>query len=99
MRNSYPVSTIELNDKLLLCYEHLVYLLGISTDSVTATGLYDQIDASGLAFMTNQSGIPHAGANGGKYDIGLDYESTSIRIIDYQRSDYLLKKYLGVIDE
>lgn len=99
MRNGYPLSTIDLNDRLLLSYEHLIYLLGIETDQVTATGLYDTLDTSGLVFMTNLSGIPHVGANGGKYEIGLDEESTSARIIDYQRSDYLLKKHLGVIDE
>lgn len=97
MRNQYPISTIELNDKLLGAYENMVFLLGIQTDTLDITGLYDQIDNSGLAFMTNQSGIPHIETNEGKYQVGLSYENTSLVIIDFLRADYLLKKYLGVI--
>lgn len=97
MRNAYPVSTIELNDKFLSAYESMVYLLGLKTDTLDVTGLYDHIDSSGLAFMGNQSGIPHIGSDDSKYVLGLEELYTSTAIIDFLKSDYLLKKYLGVI--
>lgn len=99
MRNGYPFSSFEFNDKILLAYENLVYLLGLQTDALNVTGLYDQVDGSGVAFMTNQSGILHVGNNNSKYDIGLSYDTTSERIVDYLRADYLLRSYLGVINE
>lgn len=97
MRNQYPVSTYDFNDKILSAYEHLVYLLGLdTTDGLNVTGLYDQIDASGLAYMTNISGIPHIGTNESKYTVGLNDDFSSEQIVLYQRAEYLYKKLLGV---
>lgn len=97
MRNGYPISTYDLSDKLMLAYENLVHLLGIQTESGVISGLYDNVDTSGLYFMTNQSGIPHIGSVDGMYQVGLELDTTSLAIIDYLRSDYVLRKYLGVI--
>lgn len=96
MRSEYPFSTIEFNDLILSAYENMVYLLGIKTDTLNVTGVYDQIDSSGLAFMTNNSGIPHCGTSEEKYDLGTSYDNSSEVVVDILRSNYIMKKYLGV---
>lgn len=97
MRNLYPVSSIDFNDRMLLSYEHLVYLLGVQTAEATVTGLYDQIDGSGQAYMVSPSGIPHCGTNDGKYQVGLNIDSSYSYMVSYLRTDYILRKYLGLI--
>lgn len=93
MRKNYPFSTYEFNDIILSAYENLVYLLG----NGTVSGLYDKVDYSGVAFMSNLSGIPHAGVSESNYYLGLNTDSTSDVIKTYLRSDYLFRKQTGVI--
>lgn len=97
MRENYPVSSIEFNDKILMAYENLVYLLGVQTDTALATGLYDIIDASGEAYMTSVSGIPHCGTLDSKYQVGLYSETTQLYVITYLKTDYIMRKYLDLI--
>jgi hypothetical protein len=96
MRPNHPFSTIEFNDLILSAYENMVYLLGIRTDTLNVTGVYDQIDSSGLAFMTNNSGIPHCGTSEEKYDLGSSYDNSSEVVINILRGNYIINKYLGV---
>jgi hypothetical protein len=96
MRSNYPFSTIEFNDVILSAYENMVYLLGVRTDVLNVTGVYDQIDSSGLAFMTNGSGIPHCGTSEENYDLGSSYNNSSEVVINTLRGNYIINKFLGV---
>lgn len=97
MRSTYPLSSQELNDKLLMAYSHLVYLLGYDADSQRYSGHYEILENSGNAFMTNSSGIPHIGNYVDNYRIGIDAENTSDQVIYYSKWDYIYRKFLGVI--
>ena len=97
MIDNYPISSYDFNDRLLTAYEYLVYLLGIKSDTTVATGLYDIVDQSGLAFMVSPSGIPNCGAIDTQYQLGFSADSTYKYVIPYLKTDYILKKYLGVI--
>lgn len=97
MRENYPVSSIDFNDKLTIAYENLVYLLGIQTDTALVTGFYDVVDASGAAYMISTSGIPHCGTLDSKYQVGLYPEVTQLYVISYLKTDYILRKYLDLI--
>lgn len=97
MRSNYPVSSMEFNDKILSAYEHYVYLLGYDDGTNQYSGLYDNIEESGLAYLGTESGIPHVGNIDSKYAIGLDEGTTSEEVINYLRYDYVYRKYLGMI--
>lgn len=59
MRKEYPLSSQILNNKLLLAYENLVYLLGQSIpDQPYYSGLYEYLEVSGKYLSTTPSGIP-----------------------------------------
>ena len=95
MRSNYPVSSTDFNDRILLAYENMVYLLGIQSDTTNLTGLYDTVDQSGLAFMVSTSGIPHCGTYDGKYQVGLYKEVTHSYVPLLLKTNYVLSKYLG----
>jgi len=97
MIDNYPVSSYDFNDRLLSAYENLTYLLGIQTDTVNATGLYDTVDQSGLAFMTSPSGIPNCGVIDAKYQLGISASATNKDIMRYLKKYYIQRKYLGAI--
>lgn len=97
MRSVYPLPSAELNDKLLMSYSHLVYLLGNDADDQRYSGLYEHLETSGNAFMTNASGIPHVGNYEDGYKIGIDRTNTSDQVIFYAKWDYILRKLRGVI--
>lgn len=97
MRTDYPVSSMEFNDRMLMAYENLTYLLGYEDDSNRYSGLYENLEESGLAYMGNQSGIPHVGNIDTKYRIGLDEGTSSEQIITYLKFDYLYRKKLDMI--
>lgn len=83
MRRAYPVSSNELNDKLLGSYENLVYLLGYEEDDQPVySGLYDYLEASGNLMLTNQSGIP-------SYNLA--------RMKDFLKFDYIYRKHYNEI--
>lgn len=59
MRSDYSLLSQELNDRLLLCYDYLIDLLGFEEDGYNHySGIYEQLEASGEAYMLSQSGIP-----------------------------------------
>lgn len=97
MRDRYPISSFDLNDKLLMAYENLVYLLGIQSDTTDTTGLYQSMDTSGAAFMISTSGIPHCGTFEGVYQVGLHEDATQDYVVDYLRTDYILRRTLDLI--
>lgn len=83
MRSNYPLSSAELNDRLLTSYENLVYLLGYEADNEPVySGLFDFLELSGNLALTSQSGIP--GYNMAK-------------MIDFLRFDYIYRKHYGEI--
>lgn len=47
MRSNYPLSSLELNDKIFGAYENLIYLLGYeNTNGTTVSGHFDKLDNS-----------------------------------------------------
>lgn len=79
MRRAYPLSSNELNDKLLGAYENLVYLLGYEDENEPAySGLYDHLEVSGNLMLTSQSGIPN-------YNM--------VRMKDFLKYDYIYRKH------
>lgn len=97
MRSDYPVSSQRFNDQILLAYENLVHLLGYEDESNRYSGLYEILQASGNAYMTNSSGIPHIGNTDDGFQLGLSAEDTSDQVILYLKWDYVWRKYLGLM--
>lgn len=60
MKNNHPISSQELNDRLLTSYEYLVYLLGQNYNGPVYTGVYERLEVSGVNLVTSLSGIPSA---------------------------------------
>ena len=59
MRSNYPLLSELLNNKLLLNYENLVYLLGQNIPGQPyCSGLYEQLDISTKELVVSPSGIP-----------------------------------------
>lgn len=59
MRNSYSLLSQEINDKLLLAYDNLIELLGFEKEGQTHySGILEQIDSSGTAYVISPSGLP-----------------------------------------
>jgi hypothetical protein len=83
MRSNFPLSSEQINNKLLLSYENLVYLLGQSLpDKPYCSGLYDRLQTSGEYLATTTSGI---------------LVGDSPRIIDTLKFDYYYRKHFGQI--
>ena len=83
MRNSYSLLSQEINDKLLLAYDNLIELLGFEQEGqIHYSGILEQIDYSGLAFITSPSGIP---------------SFNSPRIIDMLKFDYIYRTHFNQI--
>ena len=98
MIDNYPVSSYDFNDRILTSYEYLTYLLGVQTDPVTVvSGLYDNIDQSGLAFMSSTTGIPNAVPISAQYQLGFSSSATFVGVVPYLLKDYVDRKYLGAI--
>ena len=91
MRNNYPLSSAELNDKIFSAHEKLIYLIGVQTDTGGCSGLYDELEYSGNLMMENISGIPHVG--NWEEVIGLSTDRTSDQILRCLKYDYVLKTY------
>lgn len=96
MRSNYPLSSQELNDKILGNYEHLVYLNGVELDGVITSGLYDRIEASGLNLLTMNSGIPYIPTN---YQGFIDDQYVPAHITDTLKWDYIYKKVTEQFNE
>jgi hypothetical protein len=83
MRKEYHISSQILNQKLLLSYENLVYLLGQHiTDQPHYSGLYEYLDVSGKYLSTTPSGIP----------VG-----DTPRVTDILKFDYFYRKHFKQI--
>jgi hypothetical protein len=83
MRSSYPLISNEINDKLLMAYENLVYLLGYSEVGLTTySGLYDGFDNTIDTIQISQSGIP---------------SFASSRMLDFLKFDYIYRRPYGQI--
>jgi hypothetical protein len=81
MRQDAPLSSQILNNKLLLAYENLVYLLGQQIpDQPYYSGLYEYLDVSGRYLSTTYSGIPT-----------VDMP----KITDILKFDYFYRKHFG----
>lgn len=79
MRSVYPLSSNELNDKLLESYQNLVYLLGYEEDNESVySGVYDRLESSGNAMLISQSGIPNY---------------SMLRMKDLLKFDYIYRKH------
>ena len=83
MIQNYPISSQYLNNKLLLAYENLVYLLGQNIpDQSYCSGLYERLEASGDLISTSPTGILTA---------------DTPAIINILKFDYFYKKQYGQI--
>jgi len=83
MRNNFPLSSQEINDKLLSCYENLTYLLGqrLPNEEVYS-GVYDQLEVVCSGYILSSSGIPNI---------------TQDKILDILKFDYIYRKHYGQI--
>ena len=80
MIKEYPLSSQVLNNKLLLAYENLVYLLGQQISGQPyCSGLYEYLDVSGKYLATTPSGIPVAD-----------------NMVDTLKMDYFYRKHFQV---
>lgn len=96
MRSLYPLSSQELNDRIGLMYEHMVYLLGFHEPGYTGlSGFYEAVEASGEAHMASTSGLPHYAINEITGDISARESYTKLRW--YLKADYLYKKFHDLI--
>ena len=78
MIKEYPLSSQLLNQKLLLAYENMVYLLGQHVkDQPYYSGLYEYLDVSGSYLATTNSGI---------------LMSDNARVTDILKFDYFYRK-------
>lgn len=83
MLKEFPLSSQVLNQKLLLAYENMVYLLGQHVqDQPHYSGLYEYLDVSGKYLSTTYSGIP-VGDNA--------------RVTDILKFDYFYRKHFKQI--
>lgn len=96
IRKNYPISSLEINDILLLSYQHISRLLGYDGDPYVS-GIYDTLEASGVDHMDSMSGIPHVGNKGGPYALGLDVYSTSEEVTSNLKWNYVFRKQIGCI--
>lgn len=91
MLNKYPISSQELNDRLLLSWEKTVRLLGIQVEGQPDySGVYELLQASGEKLMESISGIPHIGTNevfGGHLE-----ELTFSYYRSILKNDYIMRK-------
>ena len=82
MIKDFPLSSQLLNQKLLLAYENLVYLLGQHIqDQPYYSGLYEYLDVSGKYLSTTTSGI-------------LIGDNT--RMTDILKFDYFYRKHFQI---
>lgn len=98
MKRNYPISSQELNDILTTAYGDLCYLLGyIDSNENRYSGIFESIELSGLAYMGTSSGIPHLGNEDSKYHLGLGYNTTTDKIVQFLKFDYIYRKDRGYI--
>lgn len=58
MRTNYSFSSQLINNKLLIAYENLVYLLGVSIEGQPYySGLYERLEVSGVNTAISPTGI------------------------------------------
>ena len=95
MRDIYPLSSEELNDTILLAQEQMIYLIGIDTDGVVKSGLYDYYEEQILDYFTSLSGVPHIAFD--NKNVGINDFDTNITIKNLLEFDYIIKKHLGYI--
>jgi hypothetical protein len=95
MKYKYPISSKELNDRLLMGYENLVTVLGYNEESVVYSGVYDRLDKSGELFVDTESGIPHIGSANAP-QLGSDLITTSESLVSLLHYDYVYRKLVGV---
>jgi hypothetical protein len=95
MRSNYPLSSLELNDKLFLMYENMVSLLGFDDYDCRISGKLEVIEASGNTIMYSNSGIPHIGVD--EIYGGVKQDASFSRIRSYLKTDYIYKKYYNKI--
>lgn len=98
MRDNFPISSQEFNDIIIEAYGNLCYLLGYrDSDNNVYSGIYEVLESSGNAYLGSISGILHTGNIDAKYQMGLDEETTSDKLIQYLKFDYIYRKSLGYI--
>ena len=93
MRSNYPLSSLELNDKLYSAYEHLTYLLSYENNSgVLISGKFDILDnvisnmfLSGVLALNDNISIPP--------DYNLVPLSGYMNIVDFLKMDYIYRKH------
>ena len=84
MRKDSPLSSLELNDKLLLSYENIIYLLGQHLPNKEKySGLYDRLESTCSGLYISPSGIP-------------SYNND--KIIDLLKFDYFYRKHFNQIN-
>lgn len=91
MRQNYPLSSAEINDKILLSHERLIHLIGVSSDYGYVSGIYDNMELSGFNMMDSIEGIPHVASN--EETIGLSAERSTELMLDCLKYDYVFKTY------
>lgn len=74
MRKNISLSSQELNDKFLIAYEYLVYLLGQELlNQEKCSGLYEQLETSCTNMIISPSGIPSIFSNQTTDILKFDY--------------------------
>lgn len=92
IRHNYPLSSLAINDFMYRSYEDIVSLIGFEAEGQEPySGLYDRLEASGIATLSGPSGILHIGnpVNG----IGPDISNTSEEILIVLETHYKVMKY------
>lgn len=96
MRNHYPLSSLEMNDKILSLYENLISILGYNHNNVSYSGLYDQLD-NRISEILSSSGIPHFSPTLFSPG-GVDDTMSSSQIAYCLKFDYIYRKHTNAID-
>ncbi len=90
MRNNYPISSQELNDKLFSMYENIIYILGIEKDNILYDGLSQKIDDILDQLMINEC-IPIDNND------TSNIENSTDDLITIFKFDYIFRKNRGLI--
>lgn len=91
MRYNYPISSQELNDRLMLSWEKLVRLLGYRADGqLPYSGVYELLNASGEALIESPSGVPTVGVD--EIYGGTVTETSFNYYVSVLKYDYIMRK-------